>query len=234
MHCGRGRGPRRSSSLASRYPRRALNYLRKLQGQRRAARVKAKRKATMFAHAVEKTTQRTRQEKRPASLHASVITRGFIAARKMLLASSELWVELWPPLPSRISLAPKAQHSLPSLRQRPRIRKTNTRSSAESAIHFSYEFDSPQSLKRAISAWFAGIIELLGRCPRLLMTQRLRRYTDDPCIKERGGKHAMRAVPCCSVRCPQRIGLKGKLRWGSGHYSIAEKENSAERLATPG
>jgi len=31
-----------------------------------------KRKATMFARAAEKTTQRTRQEKRPASLRASV------------------------------------------------------------------------------------------------------------------------------------------------------------------
>src|SRR6266496_2604937 len=70
MHCGQGRAPRRSRSLASRYLRRVLNYLRKLQGQRRAARVKAKRKATMFAHAVEKTTQGTRQEKRPASLRA--------------------------------------------------------------------------------------------------------------------------------------------------------------------
>src|SRR6266480_2691551 len=82
MHCGRGQGPRRSRSLASRYLRRALNYLCKLQGQRRAARVKVK-KATMFAHAVEKTTQRTRQEKRPASLRVSVIARAFIAARKM-------------------------------------------------------------------------------------------------------------------------------------------------------
>jgi hypothetical protein len=33
---------------------------------------------------------------------------------------------------------------------------------------------------------------------------------------------------------PQRIDLKGKLRWDSGRYSIAEKENSAERLARPG
>src|SRR5206468_7546792 len=155
MHCGRVQGQPRSRSLASRCPRRVLNYLHKLQGQRRAARVKAKRKATMFAHAVEKTTPRTRQEKRPASLRASVIARRFIAARKMLLASSELWVELWPPLPSRISLAPKAQHSLPSL----------------------------------------------GHCPRLPMTQRLRRYTDDPCVKGRGGKHAMRAARC-SVRYP--------------------------------
>src|SRR5260370_33432823 len=83
MHCGGGGAPRRSRSLTSRYPRRELNYLRKLQGQRRAARVKAKRKATMFAHAAEKTTQRTPQEKRPASLRASVIARRFIAARKM-------------------------------------------------------------------------------------------------------------------------------------------------------
>jgi len=44
----------------------------------------------------------------------------------------------------------------------------------------------------------------------------------------------MRAAPRCSVRCPQRIGLKGKLRWDSGRYRIVEKENSAERLATPG
>src|SRR5437016_7972811 len=83
MHCARGRAPPRSRSLASRYPRRVLNYLRKPQGQRRAARVKAKRKATMFAHAAEKTTQRTRKEKRPASLRASLIARRFVAARKM-------------------------------------------------------------------------------------------------------------------------------------------------------
>src|SRR6266496_3028287 len=88
MHCGQGRAPRRSRSLASRYLRRVLNYLRKLQGQRRAARVKVKRKATMFGHAAEKTTQRTRQEKRPASLRASVIARGFIGARKMPLHRS--------------------------------------------------------------------------------------------------------------------------------------------------
>jgi len=43
----------------------------------------------------------------------------------------------------------------------------------------------------------------------------------------------MRAARC-SVRFPQRIGPRGKLRWDSGHYSIAKKANSAERLARPG
>src|SRR6266487_511503 len=117
MHCGRGRGPRRSRPLASRYLRRVLNYLHKLQGQRRAARVKAKRKATTFAHAVEKTTPRTRQEKRPASLRASVIARRFIAARKMPIAFFEV-------------LRAKGAAFIASLGHRPRIRKTNTRSSA--------------------------------------------------------------------------------------------------------
>jgi len=36
------------------------------------------------------------------------------------------------------------------------------------------------------------------------------------------------------VRYPQRVGLNGKIRCDSGRYSIAEKENSAERLARPG
>jgi hypothetical protein len=44
----------------------------------------------------------------------------------------------------------------------------------------------------------------------------------------------MRAARRCSVGYPQRIDLNGKLRWDSGRYNIAEKENSAERLATPG
>src|SRR5437867_1147856 len=42
----------------------------------------------MFAHAAEKTTQRTRQEKRPASLRASLIPRGFLTARKMAVRFS--------------------------------------------------------------------------------------------------------------------------------------------------
>jgi hypothetical protein len=44
----------------------------------------------------------------------------------------------------------------------------------------------------------------------------------------------MRAASRCSVRYPERSDLKEKLRWDSGHYSIAEKENSAKRLAAPG
>jgi hypothetical protein len=44
----------------------------------------------------------------------------------------------------------------------------------------------------------------------------------------------MHVAPHCSVRYREHSDLKEKLCWDSGHYSIAEKENSAQRLATPG
>src|SRR4029077_8215812 len=104
MHCGRARAPRCSKSQESRYRRRALNYLYKLQDQRHVARATAKRKTTVFAHAAEKTTQRNRQEKRRASLRAPVIARGFMTARKMPLSRACLQLfccASWAPLLSQ-------------------------------------------------------------------------------------------------------------------------------------
>jgi len=52
--------------------------------------------------------------------------------------------------------------------------------------------------------------------------------------KWRSDSHHSRAVGCAVLSAfLLRVTLQ-ILRWDSGHYSIAEKENSAERLATPG
>jgi hypothetical protein len=87
----------------------------------------------MFAHAGKKTTQRTRQEKRPASLRASVITRGFIAARKMAIAFFEV-----PRAKGAAFIASPPQDGFAgaNLGHRPRIHVMKKSSSGESAIYF--------------------------------------------------------------------------------------------------
>ena len=78
-----------------------------------------------------------------------IIRRFFLPANHTNRRESDLTIWL------ACALAPKAQHSIPSLGQRPRIRGTPKKRSAESAIHSSRRFRPSSGLTRAFSARIA-------------------------------------------------------------------------------